>query len=801
MDSARFGKLLREYRIAHGLSQESLAERAAMSVNGISALERGTNQSPQRKTLDLLVKALSLDTEQVRALEEAAMRPSRPRSGVNPTKLENFPRPLTPFFGRAEMLENIAHFVIERPLVTLTGPGGIGKTRLALKVAEELVRRFPDGAAFIDIAPLRDPQAVHWALTARFGTKRTGEEASEAGLVEALRSKQLLLVIDNCEHLADAVASVAQALIQSCPAIRILTTSRQPLHVPGEQVLRVPSLDLGAAVEMFAERAKRAVGPMAFSPRDRDTIARIVTRLDGIALAIELAAARMNMLTLADLEHHLCERFQILTGGSTMTLARHQTLRATMDWSYDLLSRHERRVLDRLWIFAGSFSLDAAVAVCGDGETGKWPVFEALASLVDKSLVNSAAEGSVQRYSLLETTRAYVAERMSDADETAELQQRHCGYYSDLAERAAADLESTESTSAWANSLEPDLENFRSALDWSLRDGGIAAGVRLLSNLQELWIVQGLAAEAERRARDVLKRNARVPAELRAALWLTIARMDQELFVHPDRTLEAACNARELYEASGDRSGLALALRLQATAHMRLGAHSQARSEFERSVEIYQKLGDRRMAERGLGYLASLLQVQGEYAQARTMLLAVLQMAQSGGDDRMIPTVSMNLAETEFALGEFEIAAERAQENLNNEILQKSSDMKATQEANLSVYLLALGKINEARAMALESIEDAEGSFVAVPLQHLAASIASADPVSASKILGYVEAAFNATAFSRENTERFSYDYLTTALAAADEEHALAKYRREGAAMSEQRVLAIACRAAYASLR
>jgi predicted ATPase len=784
MDSTPFGKLLRAYRLARGLSQESLAERAAMSVNGVSALERGANQTPQRKTLDLLVNALALDAQQAHALEEAARRPSRPRSSASGAIFRDLPRPSTPFVGRRELLENVTRVVMQVPLVTLTGVGGIGKTRLALKAAEELEERFADGLAFVDLAPLRDGEAVFRALSAK-------------AVVEALRLKNLLLVIDNCEHVAPAVARALQVLIENCPGIRIVATSRQSLNVPAEQIFHVPSLEIDAAVELFTERAKRAVGRVMFSPTDNDAIARIVTRLDGIALAIELAAARMNVLTLPELEQHLSERFNILSGGSTSMLPRHQTLRATMDWSYDVLDSRDRLVFVRLGVFPGSFSLDGAVAVCGDDQMGKWQVFEALASLVDKSLALSAPDGNVQRYSLLETTRAYAVERMSDPDETAVLRRRHAFFYARLAQDAAIALESTESTTAWARALEPDLENFHTALDWMLREhGDIAAGAKLLFDLQELWIVEGFAAETARRAHDALQVEPALPGDLQAALWLTIARMRQELFVHPEETLEAASNARVLYEASGDRRGAALAMRQEAAAHMRLGAFARAHIEFQRSIEIYEELGDRRMAARGLVYLASLLQVQGEYVQARTLLLDVLRIAQAIGDDRMVPTISMNLAETEFALGEPASAVERARRNLSNEVLQKSCDMAATQEANLSVYLLALGETDESREMALASMEDAGGSFTAVPLQHLAASVAYADPISAAKILGYVDEAFKNTAFSREFTERFSYDYLTAALQDAIDERESATYRREGAAMSEREILALAYQAA-----
>jgi len=779
MNSAPFGKLLREYRLAHGLSQESLAERAAMSVNGISALERGANQTPQRKTLELLVKALSLNAEQARALKQAAMRPSRPRFSSGGGTLDDFPHPITPFFGRHELLSSVERSIIELPLVTLTGPGGIGKTRLGIKAVEEVATRFAGGVRFIDLAAVRDPDAVPLGK-----------------LVDELRSKNALLLVDNCEHVAPAVASAVQTLIQNCPELRIITTSRQPLGVPGEQIFRVPSLELDASVELFIERARRAIGPAEFSPEDKDRVARIVTRLDGIALAIELAAARMKLLTLAQLEQNLTERFHLLSGGSAAALPRQQAMRATMDWSYELLHAREREVFDRLGVFPGSFSLDAAVAVCGDEHTGKWQIFEALASLVDKSLVNSAPEGSIQRYRLLETTRAYVTERMNDPRERTLLQRGHAAYYCSLAQNAAAALESTDSTTAWAYALEQDLENFRAALDWTLQErGDMAAGVRLLLDLQEFWIVEGIAAETERRAKDVLLLNVDLPPALRAALWLTIARMRQEMFGHPERTLEAASNARELYERIGDRSGVALAVRQQAAAHMRLGDLGRARDEFQQSLEIYTELGDRRMASRGLGYLASLLQIQGEYAAAQAMLLDVLRIARSSGDDRMIPTIVMNLAETEFALGQNASAAERARENLSNEVLQKSGDMIATQEANLSVYLLALGRTEEARAMAVASLEDATPAFIAVPLQHLAASIARSDAISAAKILGYVEAAFKAAGFSREHTERFSYGYLIAALQEELDAVALAEFRRDGATMTEQEILGIACRA------
>ncbi len=767
-DRSRFGELLREFRVAAGLSQEALAERARISVNGVSALERGENRSPQRKTLDLLVTALGLGPEQERELGEAAARPSRPRGAAHraDAAAEGLPRASTPFFGRDQDIETASELIEENALVTLTGAGGIGKTRLAIKVAQESSEWFADGMRFVDLAPIRDSAAVVSAIGARFGVRESGERSMRDLLVDELRSKQALLIVDNCEHLVGAVASLVQALLESCPALRIIATSRQSLKVPGEQVFRVSSLDVDAGVALFADRARRATGTFAISQGNAEAVGRIVCRLDGIALAIELAAARMNFVTLDQLEALLSERLYVLTGGSTLMQPRQQTMRTTIDWSYQLLDAEERSVFRRLSVFPASFSLDAALAICGDAERSEWPVFNVMASLVDKSLVASVPAGSVQRYRLLETVRAYAAEQLAEGAELDSLQRRHAGYCQTLAVQAEGALGAAESTIDWARRLEPDLESLRAALDWSLGVGGdVVIGAQILTRLGEFWIAQGLALEASRRSQAALRANAELSASLRAALWLTLARMRQELFVHPGVMLEAASRARELYEDAGDRAGLALALRQQAAGEMRLALHAEARVNFERSIAIYRELGDRRMVQRGLGYVASMLLIQREYAQARATLTEVLQTLDEVGDDRMMPTVCMNLAEAEFALGEYQIAAQRAAENLERIETQKGADMRATQEANLSVYLLALGKNEEAHAMALASLRDGVGSFIAVPLQHVAAITANKAPARAANLLGFADAVFKANAFARENTERFSYEHLLSGTA------------------------------------
>ena len=785
----RFGTLLRRFRLAAGLSQEVLAERAAMSANGISALERGASRAPQRETLTLLVEALQLTPEQTVTLEQAAVRPSRPRNVGLQREFRHcgLPRALTPFYGRERDIDALMTLVERTQLITLTGSGGVGKTRLALEVAKALSDAFPDGIRFVDLAPMRDQDTVAAAVAAHFDVKPSGIPLLEQ-LISSLEHKRALLIIDNCEHLIDAVAYVSQALIAACPELCIIATSRQSLNVPGEHLYRVSSLDRENAVKLFVDRAKRAFWSFTASEEDLEMIARIVQRLDGIALAIELAAARITVLTPHQIEARLSERFHVLSGGSSLMLPRHQTMRTALEWSYHLLSSDEQKVFRRLWIFPDSFSMDAVVAVCRENHVlDESRVFDILTSLVDKSLVVSFPFEKVQRYRLLETMRAYAGELLQDSDEIERLQRMHAEYYALLAERMERALGSAESTTAWARSLEPETENFRSALDWMLAgEGDVIIGAEMLCQLQEFWTSQGLTMEASRRAQAALDRDPEMPHAARASLWLTVARMHQGLWVHPQATLEAARRAREHYEHADDPSGLALAIRQEGAAQMRLAAYPEARENFERSIALYRDLGDQRMVVRGLGYLASLFQVQQDYALARATLLDVLEAVKESGDDRMIPTVVMNLAETEFALGECESASQRARKNLAHVEMIKSIEMRATQKANLSAYLFALGKTGEAREMALQSAHDAINSFVAVPLQHLAAIGAATNPKWAATLLGYVEAVFETTGFTREYTELYTYDRLVATLNEHLDESELTECLREGAAMSEK---------------
>lgn len=790
----RFGRILRELRIAAGLSQEALAERASMSVNGISALERGSNRTPQRETLALLVRALELSPEQAEALTHAAARPSLPRNDTpRHTEQAMLPRASAPLFGREDDVKAVLQLLRSNALVTLTGPGGIGKTRLAVEAGEEAASAFRDGARFVDLAPLCDPDSVAGIVAKQFEIAEVRDELFLETIVKALRNKHALLILDNCEHLLAAAAAVADALLQRCRDLRILATSRQSLNVPGEYVYRVASLDVRAAVELFTERARHSGASFSVMGDDYDAIGRIVDRLDRIALAIELAAARMNVLTLDQLEARLSKRFQILKGGSGALQPRQQTMRTAIDWSYDLLDEDEKVFFRRLSAFSSGFTLEAAISVVQEDDDDDSTTVDLLSALVDKSLVVSDGVPAAHRFRLLETIRAYAKDQVAEHGETAALRRRHADYFARVAEAADELFGSSGSTNAWIASLEPELENFRTALEWTLLpDGDAHLAVTIVSKLQEFWITLGFAKDVSRRARAMLDGYLNLSDGERALLWSTIARMRQELFAHPAEMLEAARQARSLYERIEDRNGLALALRQSGTALMRLGEFENAEAELRRSIHLYRDAGNQRMAARGLGYLASLLQMRGDHEQARTALLEVLETARALGDDRMVPTTSMNLAETAFALGDAEGAARVAADNLANETLRKNPVMLATQAANLAVYLFALRRREEAREAALTSLRAGSGSFAAVPLQHFAAIISPEDPKRAARLLGYVDAVFRSTVFSRQYTERYTYDALLTTLYELLDERALAEYLREGESMSEADAIRLA---------
>jgi len=415
----------------------------------------------------------------------------------------NLPVQRTAFVGRARDLAEVRAVLDDAPVVTLTGVGGVGKTRLALQVAADAVGRFADGAWFVDLGPVLDAGFVAGAISTALRLPERRHESLEDSIVAALRDQDLLVVLDNCEHLVTAVATLVDLLVESCPGVRVLATSREPLDVEGEETYEVrplpspaadPAPGSGAAlldndaVRLFGERARVAKRGFTLTPENAPVVADICRRLDGIPLAIELAAARLKLMSPTEILGRLDERFQLLTGGRRGALERHQTLRGAVDWSYTLLEPVEQLLFARLSVFAGGFTLDAAEEVATDPDTvGASEVLGLLASLVAKSMVVTDDAETGTRYRLLETMREYAAERLTELGDVARSESAHAAYFLSFAETASAALEGA-TDAEWISRLSTEEDDLRSALAWA-RDHEPEALVQMVVALARFWYV------------------------------------------------------------------------------------------------------------------------------------------------------------------------------------------------------------------------------------------------------------------------------------------------------------------------
>jgi predicted ATPase/class 3 adenylate cyclase/DNA-binding CsgD family transcriptional regulator len=406
----------------------------------------------------------------------------------------NLPVQLTSFVGRDAQLTQLRELLADDRLVTLTGAGGVGKTRLAIQVAAAMAGEFSDGTWYVDLAPITDPDVVPIAVARALGLPDQPGRSTMDTLLQFVRDRQMLVVLDNCEHLLDATADLVVALLSGAAGLTFLATSREAIGVAGEVSWRVPSLSLAdEAIALFTDRASRARPDFTLTDDNGATVGEICARLDGVPLAIELAAARVRALSLAEILESLHDRFRLLTGGARTAVRRQQTLRASVDWSHALLTEPERVLFRRLAVFLGGFDLDAAQAVAGGGDVQRYQVLDQLTLLVDKSLVVADDTGGRTRYRLLETVRQYALEKLGESGEADAVRARHCDHYTALA--ALLDAPAGSDYEQRVEQAEIEIDNLRAAFGWSRENSDIELALVLASSLQPLWQARGRLRE------------------------------------------------------------------------------------------------------------------------------------------------------------------------------------------------------------------------------------------------------------------------------------------------------------------
>ena len=706
--------------------------------------------------------------------------------------LSNLPIALSTFIGRDTEIGQIAALLHKHRLVTVTGAGGVGKTRVSIEVANTFHDTAECAVRLVELAPLGDSSLVAAEIARALGVQEVPNRPLLETLVACLKNDKLLIVLDNCEHVVAEAARVAETLLSGCDRLKVLATSRESLRLPGEYGYRLPSLEVPpgqnpealtadeaaryGAVALFAERARAVDGRFALTNENAETIAELCRRLDGIPLAIELAAARIRVLPPHALAARIQERFALLTSGPRTVLPRQQTMRATIDWSYDLLSEQEQQLFIRLSVFAGGCTLETAAAVCVEDEATEVCMLDTLSSLVDKSLVAADLEASEPRYHLLESFRQYGREKLEASGKSELIFQRHAVAFANLAERlerSSAALNDERSLGLLAK----EMENGRTALDWALiRRRDIELGHRLVISLFTFW-GRFKPAEGRRCVREALALvHDATPRRTVAILKLIDANISGTLFEH-SASLDAAAEALGLFRSIGDRLGEASSNCEISRRYVYQERVHEAQSFLHQALETARALQCSQLVARCLNVMLGCRSQVGDFAGARVSYQEALSIYRGLGARHELADLSHHMAETEFRAGNPKEAIALATSAFYEfGLLDFQMPMSATAN-NLATYKTAIGRYGEASDHAREALRRALNLRVdnqlAWALQNLAALAVLGSPKSpeasaerAARTLGFVDGllAFNKTV--REYTEQHGYDRLKDRLVA-----------------------------------
>lgn len=681
MERPSFGQLLRRHRIAAGLTQIQLAERAGISVRAVGDLERGVKRRPHLTTLRLLADALDLDDGERAHLNAVIvrLRQARPPPAVPSgwDSAHGLPAPRTSFVGREGELAAVHELLTgkEARLITLTGTAGTGKTRLALEAAVRLLDHFADGVFFVSLASIGDATLVPFAVARLLGVQEVSGDDMHDLLAAYVREKHLLLILDTFEHVLDAGLFVSR-LLASSPGLNVLVTSRSILHLTGEYQVIVPpmtvpgeqdahdsaELERYEAVSLFTQRAQALQRDFELTDETAAAVVQICRRLDGLPLAIELAAARISMFSPQILLDRLAHRLDELTGGLRDLPERQQTLRSAIHWSCALLDESDRRLFLRLAVFSGGFSDEAAEAVCGS-DAEDHTVMNGLASLVDNSLLrDDEAEPVIRRYSMLETIREYALELLAADGDAETMYRRHAEYYIAEAERGEIELRGARQP-IWLSRLEGEHDNFRAALGRAKLRDDAEIGLRLAAPLWRLWHVHGHLFEGRRWLEAFLSSDVDVPSGTRAAALIGagILAMEQgEYDVAGERCREALY----LFRQVNDTRGVARALNNLGLIASYQAEYAQSRERYVEALAAFDAVGDLSGAASATCNIGLLDQMQGNYDSAREWLERSVHLFQQLGDRQSVARSLSNLGLVAANQGDGERAAALYEESL-----------------------------------------------------------------------------------------------------------------------------------------
>ncbi|HEV7178663.1 MAG TPA: adenylate/guanylate cyclase domain-containing protein [Candidatus Baltobacteraceae bacterium] len=720
----------------------------------------------------------------------------------------NLPQQVTSLIGRERTITEIMALLATSRLVTLCGAGGVGKTRCALQIGADLLDDYKDGVWFADLAPLVDASLVPSTVARLFDLQESPHRAMLEVLAGHLKHKELLLILDNCEHVIGEAAKSAAALLRGCPRVKIVTTSREGLSVAGEAVYRMPSLAVPSASKHLTAEAARVYGAVAllearghagnprFAVTDENAavVADVCRRLDGIPLAIELAAARLNVLSPSQLVQKLDERFRILTGGDRTALPRQQTMRALIDWSYDFLTAREQALFRYVSIFAGGFTLEAATAIGAHEAIEAFDVLDTLTSLVEKSLVFAEPSGDAMRYGMLESTRQYAREKLQECGEYARVSRYHAQAFTEIAEHVENDYENV-SHQVWLAEAEPELENLRAALRWSFSpEGDVSLGQRIAVTVPRLFGI--LAAADGRRWVKVARENvtAETPPKVVAGLDLAEA-VFASSFNQFRAALASSERALAIFSEANEEREVVDAQRIAGRSLVYLG-------RVEEGERLLQEALASRLA-RGSPHVGGTLRdlavaraLGGDIAGSRILFEQAAVSFEAGADESNSAITAATLAEVEFLGGDIDAALKLAQKAFDAVRALGRGRTAAAILGNIAAYEIVLKRLEDARRHSCEALELARDSqadvSVAFALQHLAAVSAhnkGAGAQRAARLIGFVENRLASLEIAREHTERQEYDTLVAVLEADLGASEFGRCMEEGKGWTEEHAL------------